>query len=222
MCLCSEIGQLRGALTNGEDASELVLSPATESSLEVHLETIRLLLSRSRRLSRSFPYTLRRKKAAKIVRRERTGAIFRQRFDHEVPREVFEKFKANLGTFWCLEKDELPPTDEQQAALLRDSVYSALNRYLRLDQGEAHQTLIRRLSSIVVYLLSEVLPALYNPRVVASTFHDVSLFSNLSQEELQRRIAQFRDAGNRYLNLAFQLGGIGATWCLPLEVARTA
>ena len=222
MCLCSEIDQLRGRLAIGEDASELVLSRATKSSLEVHLETIRLLLSKSCRLSKSLQYTVRRKKTAETVRRERTGAIFLQRFDHEAPREVFEKFKANLGTFWCLEKDDLPPNDERQAALLQDSVYSALNRYLRLDQDEAHQILVRRLNSIVVYLLSEVLPALYDPRVIASSFHEVSLFTDLPQEELHRRIAQFRDAGNRYVNLAFQLGGIGATWCLPMEVSRTA
>ena len=205
-----------------EDASQLVLSPTTESSLEIHLETIRLLLSKSTRLSKNLPYTLRRKKVAEIVRRERTGAIFRQQFDHEAPREMFEKFKVNLGTFWCREKDDLLSTNEQQAALLQDSVYSAVNRYLHLDQGEAHQILARRLNSIVVYLLSEVLPARYDPEVIASSFHDVSLFTDRSQEELQRHIAQFRDAGNRYVNLAFHLGGIGATWCLPLEVARTA
>lgn len=222
MCLCSEIDQLRGALVNGEEASQLVLTLSTESSLAVHLETIYLLLSNSKRLSKNLPFSLKRKKVAARARQERTGAIFRRKFDYEVPHEVFEKFKANLGAFWCLEKDDWPPTDERQASLLQDFVYSTLNVYLRLDQAEAHQTLVRRLNSIVVYLLSKVLPARYDPRLIANSFHDVSLFTDLSQKELQRRISHFRDAGNRYVNLAVQLGGIGATWCLPLEVSRTA
>ena len=78
MCLCLEIDQLRGTLADGEDASRLVLTPAAESRLEGHLETIRLLLSKLKRLSKDLPYKLCRKKAALAVRRERTGAIFRQ------------------------------------------------------------------------------------------------------------------------------------------------
>lgn len=222
MCLCSEIDRLRGPVANGENASQLVLSPTTESSLEVHLENIYLLLSKSRRLSKNLPFSLQRNKGAEKTRRERTGAILRRQFDYEAPQKVFEKFKANLGAFWCLEKDNLPLTDEQQSSLLQDSVYSALNTYLRLDQVEVHQILVRRLNSIVVYLLSKVLPARYDPGVIARSFHDVSLFTDLSKEELQRRVSQFRDAGNRYVNLALELGGIGATWCLPMEVSRTA
>ncbi len=221
MCLCSEIDRLRGSLADDENAFQLVLSPATEFSLEVHLETICLLLSKSRRLFKNLPYILRRKKIAETVRQERTGAIFRQQLDHKTPREMFEKFKVNLGMFWCREKDDLPSTNEQQAALLQDFVYSAVNRYLHLDQDEAHQILVRRLNSIVVYLVSKILPAWDNLEVIASSLHGVSLFTDRSQEELQRHIAQFCDAGNRYVTLAFQLGDIGAIWCLPLKVART-
>ncbi len=68
-------------------------------------------------------------------------------------------------------------------------MYFALNTYLRLDQVEVHQILVRRLNNIVVYLLSKVLLAKYDLEVIARFFHDVSLFIDLSKEELQRRIS---------------------------------
>lgn len=163
-----------------------MLTPSTEPSLAAHLETIYLLLSKSKSLPKNLPFSLKSKRTAVIVRQQRTGAIFQCKFDYEVPREVFEKFKANLGAFWCLKKDDWTPTNERQASLLYDFVYSTLNVYLRLDQAEAHQTLARKVNTVVVvYLLSKVLPARYDPRLIASSFHDVSLFTDLSQEELQ-------------------------------------
>lgn len=221
MCLCSEIDRLRDALAKGENVFQQVHTFVTESSLEVHLDTIHVLLSTSKSIRDNVPFSVRRKKATRTTRPERIGAVFRRRFDYEAQREVFDKFKANLEAFWYLDKDDLSPTDGRQVLLLRDFVYSALNIHLRRDQAEAHQTLVRRLYSLVVYLLSEVLPARYDPGVVAKSFHDVSMFTDISLEELQRRIAQFCDAGSRYRNLACHLGGVGAIWCLPVEVART-
>lgn len=222
MCLCSEINRLREFRANGEDSSQPALTHSTEFCLAVHLETLCWLLSSSKRLSKDLPFSIKPKSTAETVLHDRTGAIFRQKFDSEVAREVFEKFKTNLWEFWCLEKGDWLPANEQQTVLLEDFVYSTLNVYIRLGQAEAHQALVRRLNSIVIYLLSKVLPARYNPKLIASSFHNVSLFNDLSEEELQRRISQFCDAGNRYVNIARQLGGIGAIWCLPLEVARTA
>ena len=222
MCLCSEINRLRSSWVNGEEVSHFELTPSIESSLEVHLETIYLLLSNSKRLSKNLPFSIKRKKAAAEVRRERTGAIFQRKFDHEIPREVFKMFKVDLGGFWSLQKNTWSPSDERKPSLLQDLVYSTLNICLRLDEAEAHQSLARRLNSIIVYLLSKLLPDRYDPRVIAKSFHNVSFFTNLSEEELQTDIRRFRDAGDRYMKIAFQLGGIGAVWCLPLEVARTA
>jgi hypothetical protein len=106
--------------------------------------------------------------------------------------------------------------------LLQDFVYSTLNVFLREDQEAAYQVLLRRLSSVTVFLIYVALPERYSPSSIARSFHDVGLFPDFSGDKLQNRVQGFRDAGKRYVEIACQLGGLGAVWWLPLEVARTA
>jgi hypothetical protein len=214
MCLCSEVERQQALPTDDEQALHL------KSALDSHLSALHKLLSKSKSLSRALDFQVKRKKAASETVQTKIAKIFNTNFDHTAQREVLENAKRHPQAFW-LPKADWKPTNEGQTSLLQDPVYSALNYFLRHDRDEAHQVLLRRLGCIVVYLLSQALPLRYSTESIAHKLINVGLF-NLSKDALQSEILRFCDAGKRYLDICTQLGGIGAVWWIPMEVACQA
>lgn len=149
----------------------------------------------------------------------RINGIFQNGLSHCVERHsLLVKCQTNLSTFWEPYNGELP-TDASRD-LLQDLVYSSLNYLLQADKVEFHQTLIRRFSCVVVFILSVILRDHYDALSVAKTFHGAGLHLDYSEEKLVGELIRFRDGGRRYLDIALRLGGTGALWCLPLEASH--
>lgn len=191
-----------------------------ERILNRHLDVISTLLSESSELTRKLSFHLKPKKPTTHLQ-TRTAAIYRERSDYNKRESVLKEAQKSPSAFWNLELVETAPTNGSRTPLLQDFVYSTLDLFLRIDKPAIHQILLRRLSGVIVYLLSKTFTDRYDIQSIARSFHNAGLHLDLSGDALKESIRQFCNAGRRYLDIALELGGIGALLCLPTDVPRT-
>lgn len=216
MCVCSEVKRIHNSSIQGEDEYFYL-----KDDIEKFLSQLHTLLSKSRGISRDLKYQVKCKRSISQDRSNRAAPIFEADFDDTRQKFLYDQWKEDPQRFWTPESTPFKPTGDAQISLLQDPIYSALNDFLRSDQNEVHQILHRRVTSIVVHILSRVVPDKYGGGSITTKFHQAKLFPDVSECDLRKTIHKLDNHGKTWISIGHRLGA-GAIWSLPWNVPLSA